>query len=445
VESSVDPKRPRVAIWGHYHGRNLGDDVVVAAIAQNLRRRVPDVDLIGISLAPDDTRTRHGFDAYPLRRSAERPVGRIAAAADTAKHALRGPLRWRPLHSLAHRTRATLEVIGAILGEPAFLWRSWLRLTSCDLVVVAGSGPVSDDWLGPWSHPYTILKWSLLARLRRTPFVFLAVGAGPIDHRLSRAMLRPALRLAAHRSFRDESSARCVEALHVDGKQVVAPDLAFSHHPPDVPSPWAREVPVVGLNPIPYFDERYWPSSDKAAYEAYLDKLADFAEWVLSSGRRLVLLYSQTAADPLVCDDLAARLAARGVGLDDDRVERPRIEGVDDLYSAIARCDYVVAGRFHCILLPYLVDRPAVGLAYHSKTFDLMSYVGQGDFSLDVATFDVSQLRELALRLERTQAEARAGVQRRLPGLRQALDVEYERLVHILAVRDASTGQPSPV
>jgi polysaccharide pyruvyl transferase WcaK-like protein len=435
--AASSPPRARVAIWGHYHGRNLGDDVVVAAIAQNLRARVADVELIGISLDPSDTSRRHGIPAYPLRRSAERPPGRIDLAADTMKRALRGPLRWRPLRSFAHGVRTALDTIRTVAGEPGFLLRSWRRLEGCDLIVVAGSGPVSDDWLGPWSHPYTILKWSLLARFRRIPFVFLAVGAGPIDHGLSRLMLRLSLRLAAHRSFRDESSARWMASLGVPGEKRVVPDLAFSHRPPVLGAPWEGDDRVVGLNPIPYLDDRYWPESDQAAYETYLRKLAEFTEWVVTSGRRLVLLYSQTAADPLVCDDLVAVLAQRGLVLD-GRLERPEIEGVEDLYEAIGKCDYVVAGRFHCILLPYLVGRPAIGLAYHDKTVDLMAYVGQGDFSVDVATFEASDLQERALRMEATHADATTVVSERLPGLRQTLDEEYDRLVGILGARVAS-------
>ncbi|CAN7490981.1 polysaccharide pyruvyl transferase family protein [Terrabacter sp. LjRoot27] len=425
--------RPRVAIWGHYHGHNLGDDIVVAAIAQNLRLRVDDVELVGISLDPADTRSRHGIPAIPLRWTAERPVSRdaIASTADSVKARHARLVAFGPTRRGGHAARRAFEIARLVAHEPGFLVRSSRRLAGVDLVVVAGSGPISDDWKGPWSHPYTILKWSLLARGRGVPFAFLAVGAGPIDHRLSRFFLAQSLRLAALISVRDEHSADLIRSMGVDDPVPVMPDLALSMEVPPVPTREGSGPLVVGLGPIPYLDARYWPTWDDEGYRLHVDKMATFAEHELARGHRLVLLYSQTLADPPVCDDVMAVLAERGCPTD-GVVERPEILSIDDLFAALGRCDYVVAGRFHCILLPFLTGRPAVGIAYHPKTFALMDYLGQSRYCVDVDAFDARGLAGAteALESEREAAVARAA--ERIPHLRAQLHEHFDALVELL-------------
>jgi polysaccharide pyruvyl transferase WcaK-like protein len=425
--------RPTVAIWGHYHGHNLGDDIVVAAIAQNLRDRVDDIELVGISLDPADTRSRHGIPAIPLRWTAERPASTdvIASTADTLKARHARLVSFGPTRRAGHAARRAFEVARLMAHEPGFLVRSWRRLEGVDLVVVAGSGPISDDWKGPWSHPYTILKWSLLARGRGVPFAFLAVGAGPIDHRLSRFFLAQSLRLAALISVRDEHSAALVRSMGVKGPVHAVPDLALSIEVPPMPRRTGDGPLVVGLGPIPYLDARYWPTWDDEGYRLHVDKMATFAEDELRRGHRLVLLYSQTLADPPVCDDVMAVLEERGCPTD-GVVERPEILTIDDLFAAIGRCDYVVAGRFHCILLPFLTGRPAVGIAYHPKTLALMDYLGQGRYCLDVDGFDAPELAgaSAALETERELAIARAA--ERIPHLRAQLQEHFDALVELL-------------
>ena len=67
-----------IAVWGHYHGGNLGDDLVVATIVSAIRRRVDDARVVGISLAPADARIRHGIEAYPINPRLPNVVPRTA-------------------------------------------------------------------------------------------------------------------------------------------------------------------------------------------------------------------------------------------------------------------------------------------------------------------------------------------------------------------------------
>src|SRR5262245_3329701 len=133
----------RIGLWGHYHGGNQGDECVVRALIQNIRRRCPDAEIIGFSLNPEDARHRHGIEAYPIRVSAERrasagPETAVSEPGSPGGHLRAFVRRVRPLRTFALWVGRGLETILAVAREPAFLWRSYRRLKGTDLVIVAG-------------------------------------------------------------------------------------------------------------------------------------------------------------------------------------------------------------------------------------------------------------------------------------------------------------------
>ena len=56
--------------------------------------------------------------------------------------------------------------------------RAWRTLEDEDLLIVPGTGLLTDAWaLSRWG-PYGLLRWSLVARLRGCRVILLSVGAG---------------------------------------------------------------------------------------------------------------------------------------------------------------------------------------------------------------------------------------------------------------------------
>jgi polysaccharide pyruvyl transferase WcaK-like protein len=428
---------------GFYHGGNQGDECVVTALIQNIRRRCPDAEIVGFSLNPEDTRRRHGIAAYPIRVSAETPAGSGPETAVSEPRTHGGHLRAfvrcvPPLRAFGWWLGGRFETVRAIAREPAFLWRSYRRLQGTDLVILAGSGPLEDGGGGPWNHPYAVFKWALLCRLRGTHFVPLNVGGGPIRHRLTRIFLRQAIRWSAYRSFRDRHTADLIAALGVPGENPVLPDLAFSLDLPKAPAP--AEIPglqrgkgVVALTPLPHHDGRYANAGDRQSYERYLSKLVGFAAWLLRNGYSVALVATQLVADPLVCADLEQALQAIPDLQMDKRLAHPFIEAFEDLIRVYSACDYVVAARFHGIILPMLLGKPVVAMAYHPKTPALMSYMGQDEFCLDIDNFTTDHVSDCFTRLVEHRDEALQEARSRIPTLRRMLEAQYDRLLGFLA------------
>src|SRR4029077_17659391 len=100
-----------------------------------------------------------------------------------------------------------------ILSHLVFLCRSLRRLRGCDLLIVPGSGPLTDWFGGPFSHPYSFLSWTVLASITRTQVIALSIGAERLNARLSQTFCKWFLSMAHYRSFRDRFSRDTMEAL----------------------------------------------------------------------------------------------------------------------------------------------------------------------------------------------------------------------------------------
>jgi polysaccharide pyruvyl transferase WcaK-like protein len=428
-----------IAVLSNYGNRNLGDEATLAAILQQVRDRREGARLYAISFDPEDTEARHGVIALPAQRQTRKAArisgrevvsaapsqrGRLVTALDRLKARLRAaPVVGRLLRGL----RALWTGTRGLVGEAAFVTRTVRALRGIDCLVVGGGGQLSDDFGGTWAFPYLVLKWTVMARLAGARVLFVSVGAGPLDSRLARLFVGAALRLGDHRSFRDEGSRALIATLGVAGAVYADPAWALRVEKAEAASRPGSAPLVVGLNPFPHEDARYWPGGKRARYEGYLDTLAGFTEWLLARGYSVVLFPTQLRSDPRVIADLKTRLAARGPGLPGRVLERT-VETVDDLVATISTLDLVVSGRFHGILLSFLLRKPVVGLSYQSKIDELMQRAGQDAYLLPAAGLDSRSLAERFEALESARARIAARLEEEAGRCRRALESQFDTL-----------------
>jgi polysaccharide pyruvyl transferase WcaK-like protein len=426
-----------VAILSNYGNRNLGDEATLAALLQAIRDRREGARLFAISFDPEDTEARHGVVALPAQRQIRRRTPETSgrdwsapkvSAAPAGFEAFTARLRRVPgLARLARAARRLATAPGEALAEARFVARSIGALRRVDCLLVGGGGQLSDDFGGAWAFPYLVLKWTVMARLAGRPVLFVSVGAGPLDAPLARRFVRIALRLGAYRSFRDEGSRDLIDTLGVSG--LVNADPAWALRVDK-----ARDVPrlpvgglVVGLNPFPYQDARYWPGGDRARYEVYLDALATLAEAVLARGHSIVLFPTQLRSDPRVIADLKVRLADRASAGPGRLLERT-VETVDDLVATLAGLDLVVSGRFHGILLAFLLGKPVLGLSYQSKIDELMRSAGQEAYLLSTGGLEADVLIARVAALEAGRAEISVRLAREATCRRLELEQQFDAL-----------------
>ncbi len=441
-----DPRSvKKIGIFGHVGNQNLGDEAIIAAVIQNIRHRYADAKIYGFTINPEDAQQRHGIRAFPIRRtdkkrkegkrhSTQTMSARQPEEQSNLRQRIKIGLKTIPLlYAFLKRIHKSLFLLGDCLEELMFLVKCYRNLTGIDLLIIAGSQQLSDYFGGAWGFPYTLFKWSVIAKLVGAKVVFLGVGAGPLHSWLGRFFVKYSLFLASYRSYRDESSKKLIEEIGVSGEKPVCPDLVYSL---EIVKPSrstkAKSLSTVGINPMPFFDERYWPMHNSDIYHSYVKKLASLALWLIQRGYAVVFFPTQLRADPPVICDIKASMKNNGfTNFEQQLVDRP-ILTFEDLVSQISIMDIVIATRFHGILFSFLLNKPVLGISYHKKTDELMARMGQSEYVLDIKGFDCGSLIERFISLESKSEAIKEEIEHRLSVCRYALETQYERVFGLL-------------
>lgn len=445
MSTSSVPKR-KIGVFSHGGTKNLGDEALLAAVVQNIRLRVPDVQIVGFTISPDDTRERHKIECFPIRRTTDSAVAAPPASGSRASATaagvpsssgggIRKVVKSIPgLRPIVLSLRRLTSRVADVFAEPKFLFDSYRRLKGVELLLVAGSQQLNDGYGGSWGFPYTLFKWTLLSRFTGTKVAILSVGAGPIDHSLSKFFFKRALNRVSYRSYRDSISSRMMQGMGIKGDHPVLPDLVYSLQlPAPRPAPSGGARVVVGTNPVPFFDGRYWPTPDPARYDDYVGKFAKFAEWLDKSGRAVLFFPTQVRADTLTIGDI--RHAMNGSGNSENILLGQQIETIEDLVSEISRADLVVANRYHGILISLMMNKPVLGVAYHEKSRALLAQAGQGEYVLNIADFKTEELIERFATMEANASKIKEQIAECIAPLRKALDEQYDAVLGLIGIK----------
>jgi polysaccharide pyruvyl transferase WcaK-like protein len=402
---------------------NLGDAATQDVAIANIRKRLPGAQLIGFSFVPSDTTRRHGILCYPIRWwfPESEMTGDQAAEPKRAKRTLKSSLKSIPL--VYNCAKPILDFV----REALFWMRSYKTVRGLDLLIISGGGQLSDLWRGPWSHPYAIFKFCLLTKIAGKKLYILNVGAGPLEHRLSRMFAKCAVQLADYRSFRDDESEKLLRSLGVKVKTHVYPDLAYALEVEE-PLKNVRRVsmPVVGINPIGFCDPRNWPRKDNAVYQEYLRKIARFSVWLMEHGYKLRVFTNDASLDKYAIEDLKSQLRSRLASDLFGEIFWSASENVKDLLHEMSEFDFVVTSKYHGIVFSHVLGKPVISLSYGRKMDCAMQAMGQGPFNASVERFDVDWLiqafRSLVDSSESIKRESGAAVKAYAAQLSQQFD-----------------------
>ena len=420
---------------------NLGDAAIQDAVIANIRRRFPDAIFYGITLKPKDTVERHGIPAFPIA-GVPRPFYTAVSIKDDAspgseRQAAEKARHWhsigKSLSSISIRIARFLLSRGwpwIIMPEMTHILKGFAFLKNVDLVIFSGGGQLDDYWGGAWGHPYALLKWAILGRLRGARPIFLSVGFGTLDSRLSRLFTRAALSLAAYRSYRDSGSRDLMQKAGFGRDDPVFPDLAYSlplhgDHRPRDPHHDGR---IVGLCPFSYCDPHSWPRKDLSVYDSYLRNLCIIVKWLVTRKCR-VAIFTSDISDRTAIDDLFGRLSSEMTPEELRYVDRHYVETVRGFLDHASCVDLVVASRLHSVLLAQLVGTPVLAISFDRKVDVQMESMGQSLFRLPIDNFEMSTFQDRFVRLEAYLETAREQIRARVPENRVQLEAQYDAIL----------------
>jgi polysaccharide pyruvyl transferase WcaK-like protein len=403
---------PCIGILGPYTSRNLGDTAIQMAVIGNLRRRLPDAQLLGISWDPQDALRCHGIPAVHL-----------------AEGNAEGPQASEPT-SLA----------GKALGRCASLsgwnrvrraWRVSKIVRTLDLLAISGSGQLDDFWGGPWAHPYALLLWSLLARVHGVPVAVVGIGLDDLSTRLGRWFAFAAMRLAHRGYVRDRATLAALQDSGIGSAFRAGPDPAFGvrEHLPNLASA-AVERSDYMVCPI---SRKAWLRESNSGYETYVEALTVACTSLIRGGARLRLAYSQVRDDRPVTHAIHAEILTRvGEAADVSVIETSTVPA---FVAAASGASVVIASRLHALILAASIGTPIVAVAYGRKVKQLMRELGMEQFSIDLSPIDHRALEETARRAWNERNRTRAQLDSIVQEYQSSLSTEYEALVDLVRAR----------
>jgi polysaccharide pyruvyl transferase WcaK-like protein len=392
----------RIVFFGHFGAGNFGNEATFKAMLWNVRRLFPDADLTCISTFAEKVASEYHLKAIPVSESLVKPWG------------FRNPLL-----KLARKVA---------VGIPSELYR-WLTaiwsLRYAKMMIVVGTGLLNDSFsLGGWG-PYSVFKWSVAAKLSGCNLYFVSAGAGPLDRPIGRFLVKSALSLAKFRSYRDEATADYLEGIGLRAAlDPVFPDLAFSLPPPAEVQNRTRSQsrPVVGVGVMEFGALYGVEKTTECQYEVYVKTLAGFVSYLVQRGYDIRLLTGDLSDQPAL-EQFRSHLKEHSVP--EDRVIAELITSTENLLSQIAATDFVVATRYHNVLLSLLLNKPAIAVSFHHKCSALMSQMGLTEYCQDIQRLNGEKLIEQFSQLEKNSAELKEVIAARCADFRRQLDEQY--------------------
>ena len=401
---SAPQRQTRISFYGHFGSLNTGNESTLLAILSRLRTLFPDCEFSCICSSPETVIERYGIEAVPIST--------------------------RTARIRNHETRLVRRLRSACIGLTQELLqyvRAFRVLGRTDSLIVAGTGLLTDAYgLSGWG-PYSLFKWSLMARLRGCRVLFVSVGAGPIHSRLGRLLVKSALYLADYRSYRDDSSMAYLSSIGFnDRHDRVFPDLAFSL--PDVLISDSRtnvQQRVVGIGLMTFDQEYSFADPDHRIYTGYLNSLVAFATWLLAHDYNIRLLVGD--ADTFVIEDFKSLLRA-GSTYDESRVVDQPITSVAEILEQVSATDVMVGTRFHNVLLAFVLNKPVIAISFHQKCISLMNYMGLPEYCHDVDRINAEMLIKQFQSLEDNSEKVGLLIKQRVLEARWALNEQYDLL-----------------
>jgi polysaccharide pyruvyl transferase WcaK-like protein len=400
----------RIAFFGNFGALNLGNECTLAAAIVNLRARLPQAELLVVCRGPADAAARHGITALPMN-AASRPEGEGARSA------------FKPLRAVR------------LLAREAAAWLQALRHAwSFDALLITGSGILSDEDEGLLGLPYELFKWSLVTRLCGRKLFFVSVGAESISQPLPRKLLKGALWLANYRCYRDTHSAQLLQGIGFNTQgDAVRPDLAFSlpqlasQSVAATPSKQPGRATRFAIGVFNYRGRGQAGGAAAEAYGRYLDGICTLVVRLLEQGSCVRVIIGDYAYDDAVRADVRSELERRGVLLDGGTFADEPTDSFEQLLDQLAAVDFVVASRYHNVLLGLALGKPCVSLSYEGKHEALMRSMGLGDdYCQSINDFDIQRLGEQIERLTRNAEALRPVMARQTAANRTSLQEQYD-------------------
>lgn len=233
----------KIVISGYYGFENIGDEAILYAIIQSLRKENPEVEITVLSNAPEITAERYHVKAVN---------------------------RWK-----LQEVRQAIKMSDGL---------------------ISGGGSLLQDETGSRTIPYYagIIK---IAKLHRKPVFIYAQGMGPFNSKLSRFLVKSVLKNTTI-TVRDNDSKQLLQQIGVKEKIDIVPDPVLGIDIVQQSSDWFASQQFT--KPVVTVSVRDWPTTNN-----YKQKLAQALSEIGKQGYEIVFIPMHGSHDFTTSEEIA--------------------------------------------------------------------------------------------------------------------------------------------
>ena len=321
-----------VMISGYYGFGNSGDDAILLAIIENLRKIKKDIRIVVLSKNPKDTASIYGVDS----------IDRFNL----------------------------FKVIGTMKKTRLFL---------------NGGGNLIQDVTSTRSLVY-YLTTIYLAKLMGLKVMLYANGIGPVGKSTNRYFTSKIIDKVDIITLREEASGLELKSLGVKKPEIhVTADPALGLEPagPEEIEKLLQKEGIPADTPLVGFSIRKW-----SGYEAYSRIIAQAADYIDETYNvKSVFIPLHFPSDLAAAEDIASKMKHAPFIL-------RNIYETDKILGIMKRMDLVLGMRLHALIYSVSLSVPVIGLIYDPKVQGFLEYVNQ-PWAGNVADLNLDSLKKL--------------------------------------------------
>ncbi|MGD8457421.1 MAG: glycosyltransferase [Anaerolineales bacterium] len=352
-----------VVIAGYYGFKNTGDEVILAAIIQDLQSIKPDIDIIVLSGDPRNTSHIHKVKA----------------------------IAWSDLEKIINAVKL------------------------CDFVILGGGGLFHDYWgfdpaavLTPDASGIAFYGGiALLASILNKHLVLYAVGVGPLLSEMGKVYTQAIFEQAGFVTVRDEESKHLLTSMGITPQRIhVTADPSFGF---DIDVSSQKKMQLKG-KPILGVTIRNWNVSVLPDFwEQQVAGALDIFLYTHRSGS-VVFFPFQYMQEELL-DDVAVSERIQRLMKNSPRTRIfKRNYSIERKLAQLKQCDLILGMRLHAVILAIKYGIPVIGLGYDPKIKNVLSQAGISEYGIELGQLTA---QNLGLLLERV-CEHKSGLENHL-------------------------------
>ncbi|MFD1929320.1 polysaccharide pyruvyl transferase CsaB [Sporosarcina siberiensis] len=298
----------KVVISGYYGFDNIGDEAILYAIIQSLRKMHPDLEVTVLSNNPKVTAERYHVKAVD---------------------------RWK-----------LKDVVRAIKMSDG---------------LVSGGGSLMQDETGFRTIPYYagIIK---IAKFYRKPVFIYAQGMGPFNHKLSRLIVKNALKNTTI-TVRDNDSKHLLQQIGIKESIDIVPDPVLGIDLVQQSSEWFTSQQFT--KPVVTVSVRDWPTTN-----TYKQKLAQALSFIGKQGYQIVFIPMHGTYDLTTSKEIVNLM-------DSESKIAPHDASIHEKIAMINESEVLIGIRLHALIFAAVVNTPFLPLSYDPKIDSFSEICGQ--------------------------------------------------------------------